>query len=105
MSFTDLLKSRRCCIYLDEPLRIEEHARAVELEFRESMANRTEKGYILPGQTEVLYSVQETMAKLEDARILALSAMEFKGVASNSQTGMPSMPEISLPIIIALRSW
>lgn len=79
MSFTDLLKSRRCCIYLDEPLRIEEHARAVELEFRESMANRTEKGYILPGQTEVLYSVQETMAKLEDARILALSAMEFKG--------------------------
>ena len=32
MSFTDLFRNRRCCIYLDEPLRIEEHARAVELE-------------------------------------------------------------------------
>lgn len=79
MSFTDFLKNRSCCIYLDEPLRIEEHARAVELEFRESMANRVEKGYILPGQMNVLFSVQETMARLEDERILALSTMEFKG--------------------------
>ncbi|MDE7275228.1 MAG: transcription-repair coupling factor, partial [Lachnospiraceae bacterium] len=79
MSFTDFFKNRRCCIYLDEPLRIDEHARAVELEFRESMASRVEKGYILPRQMDVLFSVQETMAKLEDERILALSTMEFKG--------------------------
>ncbi|MDE7183069.1 MAG: transcription-repair coupling factor [Lachnospiraceae bacterium] len=78
MSFTDLFQNRRCCIYLDEPLRIEEHARAVELEFRESMVNRAEKGYILPKQMEVLFSVQEILAKLESERILALSAMEFK---------------------------
>ncbi|MDE6219097.1 MAG: transcription-repair coupling factor, partial [Lachnospiraceae bacterium] len=75
MSFTDFFKNRRCCIYLDEPLRIDEHARAVELEFRESMASRVEKGYILPRQMDVLFSVQETMAKLEDERILALSTM------------------------------
>lgn len=79
MSFMDFLRNRRCCIYLDEPLRIEEHARAVELEFRESMANRVEKGYILSGQMDVLYTVQEVMARLEDERILALSTMEFKG--------------------------
>lgn len=79
MSFMDFLKNRSCCIYLDEPLRIEEHARAVELEFRESMTNRVEKGYILPRQMDVLFSVQETMAKLADVRILALSTMEFKG--------------------------
>ena len=78
MSFTELFQNRRCCIYLDEPLRIEEHARAVELEFRESMVNRAEKGYILPKQMEVLFSVQEILAKLESERILALSAMEFK---------------------------
>lgn len=79
MSFTDFFAGRSCCIYLDEPLRIEEHAKAVELEFRESMTNRAEKGYILPKQMDVLFSVQETMAKLEKERILALSTMEFKG--------------------------
>ncbi len=78
MSFTDLFRNRRCCVYLDEPLRIEEHARAVELEFRESMTNRAEKGYILPKQMAVLFSVQEILAKLESERILALSTMEFK---------------------------
>lgn len=79
MSFLDFFKERNCCVYLDEPLRIGEHARAVELEFRESMANRAEKGYILPRQMEVLFSVQETMARLEAERILALSAMELRG--------------------------
>ena len=78
MSFMDLFRNRRCCVYLDEPLRIEEHARAVELEFRESMTNRAEKGYILPKQMAVLFSVQEILAKLESERILALSTMEFK---------------------------
>ena len=33
--------------FLDEPVRLKEQADAVELEFRESMANRAEKGYIL----------------------------------------------------------
>ncbi len=79
ISFLDLFRNRRCCIYLDEPLRIEEHARAVELEFRESMTSRAEKGYILPRQMEVLFSVQEIMARLEKERILALSTMEYKG--------------------------
>ena len=78
MSFLDLFRNRQCCVYLDEPLRIEEHARAVELEFRESMTSRAEKGYILPRQMEVLFPVQEIMARLEKERILALSAMEFK---------------------------
>ena len=78
ISFTDLFENRRYCVYFDEPLRIEEHAKAVELEFRESMTNRVQKGYILPKQMEVLSSVQEILAKLEETRILALSAMEFK---------------------------
>ncbi len=78
MSFLDLFQNRRCCVYLDEPLRIEEHARAVELEFRESMTNRVQKGYILPRQMEVLSSMQEIFAKLEESHILALSTMEFK---------------------------
>ena len=38
-------------IFLDEPLRLKEQGEAVELEFRESMEHRLEKGYLLPGQT------------------------------------------------------
>ncbi len=79
MSFLDFFRDRNCCVYFDEPLRIREHAKAVELEFRESMSNRAEKGYILPKQMDVLFSVQEVMARLEGERILALSTMEFKG--------------------------
>lgn len=79
ISFVDLFRDRECIFYLDEPLRIEEHAQAIELEFRESMTNRAEKGYILPKQMNVLFGVSETMAKLENARILALSTMEYKG--------------------------
>lgn len=79
MSFIDFFRERSCCFYLDEPVRIEEHARAVELEFRESMTNRAEKGYILPRQMDVLFSTQEVMARLERERVLALSTMEYKG--------------------------
>ena len=79
MSFLDFFRDRNCCVYFDEPLRIKEHAKAVELEFRESMSNRAEKGYILPKQMDVLFSVQEVMVRLEGERILALSTMEFKG--------------------------
>jgi transcription-repair coupling factor (superfamily II helicase) len=78
MSFADFFGDRRLCVYLDEPLRLEEHAKAVELEFRESMTNRVEKGYILPKQMDVLFSVSEIMAKLENKRVLSLSTMEFR---------------------------
>jgi transcription-repair coupling factor (superfamily II helicase) len=78
MSFVDFFGDRSLCVYLDEPLRIEEHARAVELEFRESMANRVEKGYILPRQMDVLFSVSQIMAKLDSKRVMALATMEFR---------------------------
>ena len=78
MSFADFFAGRSCCVYVDEPLRVEEHARAVELEFRESMSSRAIGGYILPRQQDVLFSVPEIMARLEGKRVLALSTMEFK---------------------------
>ena len=55
-SFADSFAGEGACVFLDEPLRIKEHVDAVELEFRESMAHRAEKGYILPGQMDVLFS-------------------------------------------------
>lgn len=77
-SFLELFQGRNCCFYLDEPARIEEHASAVELEFRESMTARAEKGYILPGQMDILFGMREIFARLERERLLALSTMEYK---------------------------
>ncbi len=64
---------------LDEPSRIKEHAEAVELEFRESMKARLEKGYSLPGQTDILIGSATINAKLAAESLLMLSTMPVKG--------------------------
>ena len=43
-SFLGSFDKKESCIFLDEPVRIGEHAEAVELEFRESMSHRLEMG-------------------------------------------------------------
>ena len=53
-TFLDLFPADRTLVFLDEPVRILEHARAVETEFRESMISRAQKGYVLPGQMDLL---------------------------------------------------
>lgn len=50
----------------------------VELEFRESMLHRVEKGYILPGQMDVLFRGEEVAAKLAGRRTVAISMMDGK---------------------------
>ena len=77
-SFASCFEGEESIVFLDEPLRIKEHVDAVELEFRESMAHRAEKGYILPGQMDVLFSASSVAAKLEHMRVVNLSAMEGK---------------------------
>lgn len=76
VSFIELFREKKCCIFLDEPVRIAEQAGAVELEFRESMMHRAEKGYILPGQMELLYSVEETIAKVTSYPVVTMAAIE-----------------------------
>lgn len=64
--------------FLDEPARLAEQADAVELEFRESMAARAEKGYLLPGQMNVLYSGEQVAAALQRSRVVMLSTMDSR---------------------------
>ena len=78
VSFLDLFDRSKTCVFVDEPARVKEHADAVELEFRESMAHRLEKGYLLPGQMDLLYSVEGVAAKMERGRTVALSALDAK---------------------------
>ena len=72
------LLPERSCVFLDEPARIKEHAQAVEAEFRESMGQRAEKGYILPGQMQVLYGTEETVSFLQKLPFVTLSAIDLK---------------------------
>ena len=77
-TFADCFLREGSCVFLDEPLRIKEHVDAVELEFRESMTHRAEKGYILPGQMDILFSAETVAAKLSKLRVVSLSTMEGK---------------------------
>ncbi len=78
VSFIKFFPARSTCVFLDEPLRVQEQASAVEMEFRESMGHRLEKGYILPGQAELLYGCEETASFLAGMRTAVLSAMDGK---------------------------
>ena len=76
VSFLELFDKKNTCVFVDEPARVREHAEAVELEFRESMMHRVEKGYILPGQMNLLYSRrdsrQDTAGKNRDTGVTGI---------------------------------
>lgn len=78
VSFLEIFDKDKTCVFIDEPARVKEHAEAVELEFRESMIHRVEKGYILPGQMQLLYSQGEVAAKLQQRRLVTLASLELK---------------------------
>ena len=67
-------------VVLDEPNRLWEEAQAIEGEFRESMANRLEKGYVLPGQMNLLYESQRAAEKLQKYRCMGLCMLEGAGM-------------------------
>ena len=62
--------------FLDEPARLKEQAETVELEFRESMEQRAKKGYVLPGQMNILYSGEQVAARLLKSSVVTVSTME-----------------------------
>lgn len=51
-------------IFVDEPERVLSRAEACQLEFRESMVNRLEGGYMLPSQTDILFDYKEIVARI-----------------------------------------
>ena len=64
--------------FLEEPGRIKEHANAVELEFRESMSQRALKGYILPGQMNILYSADQVLGIMLHTTMVSLSTLDTR---------------------------
>lgn len=78
VSFLEYFPREEMGIFLDEPMRLREKAETIESEFRESMVHRLEGGYLLPGQTELLYPAKEVMVMLLRNRTLLLSGLEQK---------------------------
>ncbi len=76
VSFFDYFRDRSVLVYLDEPNRCVEKGEAVEFEFRESMSNRLEKGYILPQQMDVLCPLPQVLSKLQKYPLILLSTLD-----------------------------
>lgn len=79
VSLLDYFDEKETLIFLDEPGRCAEKGRMTEQEFSESMKQRLQKGYILPGQMEALFTCEETAAKICRRRCVSLAALEGKG--------------------------
>lgn len=70
-SFLEFFHPETTAVFLDEPQHLSETANALETEFRESMTGRLEKGYILPGQAQLLYPEKEIAGKLSQYRAVS----------------------------------
>ncbi len=78
VSLLDYFDLDKTILALDEPARLAQQSKAVETEFMDSMQQRLEKGYILPGQMDTLYLAKEIFAKAERLRTVALATLEMK---------------------------
>ena len=76
VTFPDYFRDRKTLFVLDEPNRILQEGEAVEQEFRESMASRLEKGYLLPGQMDLISSTAQTAALLQKNHCLGFCTLE-----------------------------
>lgn len=76
VSFYQYFPAEETLFFLCEPERCKEKMEAVEIEFRESMTMRLEKGYILPGQADILYGMEETFLRLRKGNLLVFSSLD-----------------------------
>lgn len=75
-SFFDYFDREHTMFFVDEIGRCMEAAQAVETEFRESMAGRLEKGYLLPGQMEVLYDAETVLSIVLRKKAILLGTLD-----------------------------
>ena len=78
VSLFDYFRNDNSIIFVDEPSRVIEKAEAIETEFRESMINRLEKGYVLSGQVDAIFSYRELIAILHQTNLLLISTMDSR---------------------------
>ena len=65
-------------VFVDEPMRCVEKMKTTSMEFSESMKQRLEKGYILPGQMEAFGLPEQILAKLNQMHTILLSTLDVR---------------------------
>ncbi len=72
------MRGYNALIFVDEPARCLEKGRAVEQEFCSGMKQRLEKGYILPGQAQMLTPSDAVAADINCGNGVLLSSLDFR---------------------------
>ncbi|MBO6109134.1 MAG: transcription-repair coupling factor [Eubacterium sp.] len=75
VSFFNYFEDKSVLVFIDEPVRVMDRARAVEEEFRESMSSRLNKGYILSGQADILYRTDSVVEILKKYPMVVMSSV------------------------------
>ena len=78
VSLLDYFDWSKTLLFLDEPVRCLEKGRVTRTEFSESMKHRLEKGYVLPGQVDAIFTEEEVAAAMERKKCVALSTLDLK---------------------------
>ena len=91
VNFLDLFDRDHTLVFIDEPEHVRQHGEAVEMEFRENMSQRVEKGYILPGQMNLLTSFDRVAADMLDYRRAGLCALSTDSVFFPGRSGKGSI--------------
>lgn len=76
VSFLDYFSVEEALIFVDEPSRVTERCELLEYEFRESMTNRLEKGYILPEQANLIYESKVIFDILNNRKSIMFTMLE-----------------------------
>lgn len=77
-SLLDYFDINETLVVLDEPARLMELGEFIENEFKDSYEMRLKKGYVLSGQTDLIYSKEQIMAHTERMHTLALAALSVR---------------------------
>lgn len=95
-SLLGLLDPDNSLIFIDEPLRVNEHASAVEFEFRENMSHRLEKGYIIPGQMDIFFGTAETAGFMSKFPVIHLEELTLGSALKNEYLPAKSVYEFNM---------
>ena len=77
-SLIEYLEDKDVIYIFDEPSRLTDRSETIEKEFRESMSNRLEKGYILPGQADVMHTYGQLIAMTSDKQRIVFTTLSQK---------------------------
>ena len=78
VQLSEYFDEKNTLVFLDEPMRLKERGDGVQAEFEESMKNRLEQGFLLPGQTALLTPAKHVLAAFERGQVAALSSLDSR---------------------------